>query len=282
MRIEAFQLRRCGAFLLRWLLLCLLLVLAVGPLFWQVSTSLRPQSEYYGALTVLPQQWTIGNYVRSFQVTEIVRYFINSVLVTVLTTFFSILVASLGAYSLSRFEYPGKKIITRLILLVYMFPPILFVVPIFLIMFRVSLIDTHTGLILSYTTFSLPFALMMLLSFFNTIPKEIDESGRIDGALNVTIFSRLILPVSLPGIATVAIFSSITAWNEFIYALVFITSEAKKTVSAGLFLLMRGDMNIDWGMLMALATIVQIPMLLFFVVYGKGLVRGLTVGSVKG
>jgi multiple sugar transport system permease protein len=282
MRIEAFQLRRCGAFLLRWLLLCLLLVLAVGPLFWQVSTSLRPQSEYYGVLTVLPQQWTIRNYVQSFRVTEIVRYFINSVVVTVLTTFFSILVASLGAYSLSRFEYPGKKIITRLILLVYMFPPILFVVPIFLIMFRVSLIDTHTGLILSYTTFSLPFALMMLLSFFNTIPKEIDESGRIDGALNVTIFSRLILPVSLPGIATVAIFSSITAWNEFIYALVFITSEAKKTVSAGLFLLMRGDMNIDWGMLMALATIVQIPMLLFFIVYGKGLVRGLTVGSVKG
>lgn len=282
MTIEAFQVRRWGGILSRWLVLCLLLLLAVGPLFWQVSTSLRPQSEYYGDLTLLPQEWTIGNYVRSFQVTEIVRYFFNSILVTVLTTFFSILIASLGAYSLSRFDYPGKKVISRLILLVYMFPPILFVVPIFLIMFRVSLLDTHTGLILSYVTFSLPFALMMLLSFFNTIPKEIDESGRIDGALNITIFARLILPVSLPGIATVAIFSSITAWNEFIYALVFITADAKKTVSAGLFLLMRGDMNIDWGMLMALATIVQIPMLLFFIVYGKGLVRGLTVGSVKG
>lgn len=282
MTIEAFQVRRWGGILSRWLVLCLLLLLAVGPLFWQVSTSLRPQSEYYGDLTLFPQEWTIGNYVRSFQVTEIVRYFFNSILVTVLTTFFSILIASLGAYSLSRFDYPGKKVISRLILLVYMFPPILFVVPIFLIMFRVSLLDTHTGLILSYVTFSLPFALMMLLSFFNTIPKEIDESGRIDGALNITIFARLILPVSLPGIATVAIFSSITAWNEFIYALVFITADAKKTVSAGLFLLMRGDMNIDWGMLMALATIVQIPMLLFFIVYGKGLVRGLTVGSVKG
>ncbi len=104
----------------------------------------------------------------------------------------------------------------------------------------------------------------------------------MDGAHNAVIFSRLILPLSMPGLATVAIFSSITSWNEFIYALVFITSEVKKTISSGLFLLMKGDMDIDWGMLMALATIVQIPMLLFFIIYGKGLVRGLTSGSVKG
>jgi ABC-type glycerol-3-phosphate transport system permease component len=145
-----------------------------------------------------------------------------------------------------------------------------------------GMLDTHSGLILSYTTFSLPFSLMMLLSYFETIPKEIDESGKIDGALNATIYFRLILPLSMPGISTVAIFSSITAWNEFLYALVFITSESKKTISAGLYLLMRGDMMIDWGMMMALATIVQIPMLLFFIIYGKGLVKGLTAGAIKG
>lgn len=266
----------------RYCFLVLFVLLAVGPLFWQISSSLRLEKEYYDGLTVFPRQWTLQNYIQSISETEIVVYFINSIKVTLLTTFFSIMIASLGAYSLSRFSYPGKRIISRTILLVYMFPPILFVVPVFLIIFRMGMLDTHSGLILSYTTFSLPFSLMMLLSYFETIPKELDESGRIDGALNATICFRIIMPLSMPGISTVAIFSSITSWNEFLYALVFITSEARKTISAGLYLLMRGDMMIDWGMMMALATIVQIPMLLFFIIYGKGLVKGLTAGAVKG
>ncbi len=160
MSIKAPRTKQLSGFIVRWILLVMLLVLAIGPLFWQLSTSLRPQSEYYDALTLFPRQWTLQNYIRSFQVTEIARFFLNSVFVTALTTIFSIIIAALGAYSLSRFEYPGKKLISRLILLVYMFPPILFVVPIFLIMFRLGLTDSHTGLILSYTTFSLPFALM--------------------------------------------------------------------------------------------------------------------------
>ncbi len=268
--------------LLRYLFLIMFVLLAVGPLFWQISSSLRLEKEYYDGLTVFPRQWTLQNYIKSIQETEIVTYFFNSIKITLLTTFFSILVASLGAYSLSRFNYPGKKIISRSILLVYMFPSILFVVPVFLIIFRMGMLDTHTGLILSYTTFSLPYSLMMLLSYFETIPKEIDESGKMDGALNATIYFRIILPLSMPGVSTVAIFSSLTSWNEFLYALVFITSESKKTISAGLYLLMRGDMMIDWGMMMALATIVQIPMLFFFIIYGKGLVKGLTAGAIKG
>ncbi|MFP4384695.1 MAG: carbohydrate ABC transporter permease [Spirochaetia bacterium] len=282
MRVTESRLRNTGAWLFKYLLILIFVLFAVGPLFWQVSASLRHESEYYRGLTLFPENWTLINYEKSLEKTDILVYFWNSIKVTVLTTFFSILIASLGAYSLSRFDYPGKKLISRSVLLVYMFPPILFVVPIFLIIYRMGLLDTHTGLILSYTTFSLPFAMMMLLSYFETIPKELDESGRMDGALNSTIYFRIILPLSMPGIATVAIFSSITAWNEFLYALIFITSELKKTISAGLYLLMMGDMMIDWGMMMALATIVQIPMLIFFIVYGKGLVRGLTAGAIKG
>jgi multiple sugar transport system permease protein len=282
MRVTDSRLRSTGAWLFKYLLILIFVLFAVGPLFWQISASLRHESEYYSGLTLFPEKWTLINYEKSLEETDILVYFWNSIKVTVLTTFFSILIASLGAYSLSRFEYPGKKLIARSVLLVYMFPPILFVVPIFLIIYRMGLLDTHTGLILSYTTFSLPFAMMMLLSYFETIPKELDESGRMDGALNSTIYFRIILPLSMPGIATVAIFSSITAWNEFLYALIFITSELKKTISAGLYLLMMGDMMIDWGMMMALATIVQIPMLIFFIIYGKGLVRGLTAGAIKG
>lgn len=282
MTVTAWRLRKAGGVTLRYALLLMLAVVAIGPFFWQLSTSLRLEREYYDGLTLLPVEWTLVNYERALSETQVLFYFWNSIKVTLLTTFFSIAIASLGAYSLSRFSFPGKKLITRVMLLLYMFPPILFLVPIFLIIYRLSLLDTHTGLILSYTTFSLPFSLMMLLSYFETIPREIDESGRIDGALNTTIFARLILPLSLPGIATVAIFSSISSWNEFLYALVFIVSERKKVISAGLYLLMHGDMRVDWGMMMALATIVQIPMLIFFVVYGRGLIKGLTAGAVKG
>lgn len=281
MSIEMWRLRKVGGVGFRYAVFLVLAVVAIGPFFWQLSTSFRLEREYYDGLTLLPIEWTLANYSRALSETKVLFYFWNSIKVTLLTTFFSIAIASLGAYSLSRFTFPGKKVITRVMLLLYMFPPILFLVPIFLIIYRMSLLDTHTGLILSYTTFSLPFSLMMLLSYFETIPREIDESGRMDGALNVTIYMRLILPLSLPGIATVAIFSSITSWNEFLYALVFIISEQKKVISAGLYLLMHGDMRVDWGMMMALATLVQIPMLLFFVIYGRGLLKGLTAGSLK-
>ena len=282
MTVQSWQVKKAGGFCVRYILIVVLALVALGPFLWQLSTSLRLEREYYDGLTLLPVEWTLANYERALRETQVLAYFWNSIKVTLLTTFFSIAIASLGAYSLSRFTFPGKKLITRVMLLLYMFPPILFLVPIFLIIYRLALLDTHTGLILSYTTFSVPFSLMMLLSYFETIPREIDESGRIDGALNVTIFARLILPLSLPGIATVAIFSSITSWNEFLYALVFIVSERKKVISAGLYLLMHGDMRVDWGMMMALATIVQIPMLVFFVVYGRGLLKGLTAGAVKG
>ncbi len=264
-----------------YILLTILVIVAVTPLFWQISSSLRLETEYYQDPTLFPRHWTLVNYRNAFKETSVLVYFLNSLKVTVLTTFFTILISSLGAYSLSRFRYPGKRILMSVMAVVYMFPPILFLVPVFLVISFLGLLDTHSGLILSYTTGSIPFSLLLLVAFFETIPREIDESGLIDGAPQYTVYARLILPLSLPGIATVSIFSSISTWNEFLLALVFINSGVKRTISAGLFLQMSQEM-VDWGMMMALATIVQIPMLIFFVVYGRGLVRGLTAGAVKG
>lgn len=264
---------------------CLLgacILFAVGPLFWQLSTSLRLEKEYYTGLTLLPRQWTLANYAKALRATKIGAYFLNSAAVTSLSTLFTVAVSSLGAYSLSRFRYPGARILRKAIVGIYMFPPILFLIPIYLVIYHLGLLDTRASLILCYTTFSMPFSLMLLFSFFQTIPRELDESGRIDGAGNGRILLSIVLPLSLPGLATVAIFTSISSWNEFLYALTFVLSEGRKTLSAGFYLLLKGDMLVDWGQMMAMATLAQVPMLAFFVLYGKGLVRGLTAGAVKG
>jgi ABC-type glycerol-3-phosphate transport system permease component len=267
--------------ILFYFMLCCFILISAGPLFWQISSSFRLEKEYYQGITVFPHEWTVLNYISALKETKIVLFFFNSLKVTISTTFFAIVVASLGAYGFSRFNFRGKKIMSRIILLVYMFPPILFMVPVFLTIYHIGLLDTHIGLILTYSIFSLPFAMLLLIAFFNTIPKEIDQAARIDGASNFTIYLRIILPLSLPAISTVAIFTSLSSWNEFLYAMVFIQSEILRTISAGSYLILTNDINKDWGMLMALATIVQIPVLIFFILFGKGLVGGLTMGSIK-
>ena len=255
---------------------------AAFPLFWLFSSAIRPAAELF----VTPPQLvsphlTLAAFHKILRYTAFLSYLKSSLIAAVGATILGVTVAALGAYSLSRHEYPAKNAIARLILLTYMFPSILLVVPLFVVISRVGLADTYTGLILTYTTFALPFGLWLLRSYFLTIPREIDDAARIDGANEWQVFRRVILPLSLPGIATTAVFSFIHAWNEFLYALVLISSADKKTLPVGLYGFIGGEMQ-EWDSLLASATMFLVPTLFFFLMVQRNIVKGLTAGATKG
>jgi ABC-type glycerol-3-phosphate transport system permease component len=208
-------------------------------------------------------------------------YFFNSVVVSVMTTLLCIAVATFGGYSLTRFRTRGTRFLSRIILFAYMFPSILLIIPIYYIINSLGLLNTRTGLVLAYTTFNLPFSLWLLRSYFATLPKELDEAAIIDGASRFQVLALVLFPLALPGVVTTAIFSFVNSWNEFLYASIFISSNARKTLPIAIHSIATGEL-MNWGGLVASASLVTIPTVLFFFAIQKYIVGGLTAGAVKG
>lgn len=260
-------------------------LLAVFPLYWLFKSSFTVGLDLIAAVpSFLPRSVDLSNYQRVFSVGLITTFFANSLKLALLSTFLTILIASLAAYSLSRFRYRGRDLIQRSVLLAYMFPGILLAVPLTLLYVQIGLINSHGGLLLAYVTFSLPFALWLLIAYFETIPHEIDEAARVDGATHLDVFIRIILPLAAPGIVTAAIFAFLGAWNEFILGLVLIQQNELKTVPVGLALFLRGGPGdtIEWGGRMAAGVLVIVPSLIFFLLASGRIARGLAAGAVKG
>jgi ABC-type glycerol-3-phosphate transport system permease component len=266
-------------------LLLLIAVMNSFPLFWLITGSSKIGLELV-RVTFLPEALTLFNYERVWS-TSFPIYLWNSVKLSVITTFFAVLIGAFGAYSLSRFRYRGKNLVGRLVLLAYMFPSILLVVPLFVLFHGFSLVNTHEGLIIAYVAWALPFAMWLLTAYFNTIPSEIEEAAKVDGCGNAGVFFRIMLPLSLPALATIAIFAFIHAWNEFLLSLVLINSDALKTLGVGMFSQMGAGSGMtgevyDWGVRMAASTVVIVPALLFFGLFSRHIMGGLTAGAVKG
>jgi ABC-type glycerol-3-phosphate transport system permease component len=258
---------------------------AVFPLYWLFKSSLTIGLDLISATPrLLPRAIDLTNYQRVFSVGLITSFFANSVKIAVIATIFSIVIASLAAYSLTRFRFRGRDLIQRSVLLAYMFPGILLAVPLTLFYSQVGLINSHAGLILAYVTFGLPFALWLLTAYFQTIPQDIDEAARVDGATHVDVFLQIILPLAAPGIVTAAIFAFLGAWNEFILALVLIQQNELKTLPVGLALFLQGGPGdtIEWGGRMAAGVLVIVPSLIFFLLASGRIARGLAAGAVKG
>lgn len=277
--------RRTGSRVAIYCALTLYAVLAVFPLYWLVTSSFKTGLELISPTpTLLPLHPSLLNYVQVISTGLIVDFFANSIKIAVITTVCLVIIASLAAYSLTRFQYPGRSIIANSVLAAYMFPGILLAVPLTILYAAIGLINTHFGLILAYITFGLPFALWLLIAYFETIPHEIDEAARVDGASHFGVYWRIILPLSGPGLATAAIFSFLGAWNEFLLALVLIQENDLKTLPVGLAMYLQtgpGD-TIEWGGRMAAGVMVIIPSLFFFVLVSRYIVHGLAAGAVKG
>ncbi len=265
-----------------YIVLGLLVIWAVFPLYWLFASSIKPPGDLFAyPPRLIPDSFSLRHFKQIWNYTAFPTYFVNSVVVAVLTTGVSVIIAALGGYGLTRHSTPATRFLARIVLFTYMFPRILLIIPLYYIINLIGLIDTRTGLILAYSTFNLPFALWLLRSYFATVPKELDESAMIDGAGRLQVFTRVILPLALPGLATTAIFAFVNAWNEFMYASVFINSDSRKTLPIAIQSMISGELT-SWGGLLASATMVTIPTVLFFAFLQKYIVAGLTAGAMKG
>lgn len=258
------------------------LFIVMFPFLWLTIASIKPPSELFGenAFNVLIHNPTIENYVSVFTARPFGTYLWNSTVVAVLTTLFSIVIASIAAYAIAWVNFKGKSIILGIVLAVSMFPQIATISPIFLFMQSVGLTNSHLGLIIPYTTFALPLAIWNLTVFFRKIPYDLAEAAKVDGASILQTLTRVFFPVALPGVFTTAILVFIAAWNEFFFALTINTEESMKTVPVGIAMF-QGQFTMPWGEISAASIIVTVPLVIMVLIFQKRIISGLTSGAVK-
>ena len=268
--------------LARLLVLTPLLVFVIFPFYWIVITSLKTTSQISQRESIFwPQPASTEQYTSLLQDTPFLTWLLNSVFVAAMSTIVSVALASLAAYALSRLRFRGASLLTTLLLITYLLPGTLLFIPLYQTLTNIGVINSHTALILTYPTFLLPFATWVLMGYFRSIPVELEEAARIDGASRLYIFWRITLPLAAPAILSVTLFAFTNAWNEFLFAFVFITSESLRTLPIGLQSLVVGDI-LPWGKLMAASLLTAIPVAILYVYAQRFLAEGLTVGAVKG
>lgn len=261
--------------------LSILAVIAAFPLVWIILSSLKSKGEISGDPTVFfPKEITFDYYRIVLNQLRFGGNVLNSVIVAGSTTLIAVAISALGAYGIVRFFPRFGKAVTRVLITTYMFPPILLAIPYSILMGMLGLTNTRVGLVIAYLSFSVPYAIWLLVGFFKTVPLEIEEAARVDGANKLQTFFKVVLPIVSPGIVAVAIYTFINAWNEFLYSLILMNSREKMTVAVALKSL-EGQEILDWGTMMAASTIVVIPSVVFFMMIQKRIAGGLAQGSIK-
>ncbi|WP_085905588.1 carbohydrate ABC transporter permease [Kiloniella majae] len=266
----------------RYLALSLYVLFALFPLFWLFRVSISPTKLLYTEGTSLwPSMVTIENYLIVLQDTSFPTYFLNSVTVSLGTALCTTLIASAAGYAFSRFRFKGKAIIAFLLLLTQMFPLVMVIAPIYRLMQPLGLTDSLTGLIVVYTAFNTPFATFLMQSFFDAVPKDLEDAAMIDGCTRFQALIRIVLPLTLPGMMATLGFIFTAAWSELLFALMLINSESQVTFPVGLLNFI-SKFSVDWGQMMAAGFLALIPACIFFALIQKYLVTGMTAGAVKG
>lgn len=280
--MNRFKIQKFSNRLLLYGAALLLALQASFPFFWMASTSFKPPSEVFAQPpSFVPHQVTWDNFKRLFTSTHFLIYFRNSILVSGCTVLLTMIVSAIGAYSLTRYQYPGREKIAGLILCTYMFAPIMIVIPFFILAKKIGIENTHFALVLAFTSFCLPFTLWLMRAFFKTIPIQLEEAALVDGADRIRAVIHVVLPLALPGIIATSIFTFILAWNDYIFTRILITSDELKTLPVGVQDLFHSAL-IDWGLIMSAGMMITIPALLFFVTIQRYLIRGWGAGAVKG
>lgn len=261
--------------------LTILAIIAAFPLVWILLSSVKGKGEMIGDPTAfLPKSLTLDNFRTVLEQLHFGSNIANSIVVAVSTTLIAITISALGAYGVVRFFPKFGKAMTRVLITTYMFPPILLAVPYSIIMGKAGLMNSRVGLVIVYLSFSVPYAIWLLVGFFQTVPLEIEEAARVDGANKLQVFGQVVLPIVAPGLVAVAIYTFINAWNEFLYSLILMNSSGKMTVAVALKSL-EGQEVLDWGVMMAASAMVVIPSVVFFMLIQKKIAGGLAQGSIK-
>lgn len=271
---------RAGRWAYRLALAALLVALAF-PLYWTVRSSLVPEARLFGAPSLLPRELTLEHYRALFEVRRFWLPIRNSLVVAGLTTLLAVSAGSLCAYALARLRMRGKKLLLSFVLAVSMFPQISIVSPLYLALREVGLIDTYPGLVLPYLTFAMPLTVWLLVGFFRQLPPDLEDAARVDGAGRLRTLWEVVLPLSLPAVATTAILTFLYCWNEFLFALSFTVGPDRQTVPVAIALF-RGRYQVPWGEVLAAVVVATAPVVLLVLLFQRRIVRGLTAGAVKG
>jgi multiple sugar transport system permease protein len=265
-----------------WAVAIAALAIVVFPFYWMVNTSLKPASEIFvSPPTFASAQWSLDAYATVLTQRPVGRYFVNSLAVALGTTVLSVTLAALAAYGFTRFFPGGATPFIVLLLVTKMLPETLLIIPYFRLMSDLGLLNTYAALILAYSSFALPFSVWMLIGFFRSIPRDIDEAAMIDGATYLQAFFRVILPLARPGLVAVALFTFLIAWNSYVWALVLTTDASMYVLSVGIANMV-GEYRVQWNELMAAAVIAALPVMVLYSLLERHLVNAITAGAIKG
>jgi arabinogalactan oligomer/maltooligosaccharide transport system permease protein len=266
---------------LRHAVLLAFVAIALYPALNVLSISLRPDNRLRSTdLAIIPENWTLQSYAELFTEQPFLRWMANSLIVSTMVTVTGVALASIGGYAFSRFRFVGRKATMLAILTTQMFPATMLLLPLYIVIARLGLIDTYLGLMVFYTSTALPFCVWQMKGFYDTIPASLEEAARIDGCGRAEAFWRVILPLAVPGLVITALFSFMAAWSEYIVAAQVMQDEEMFTLPLGLKSF-QASMSTQWGLYAAASILVSLPVVVVFLVLSRFLVSGLTLGSVK-
>ncbi len=267
--------------IIAYVILGLLLIWSLFPFYWMLATSVKPDAEMYRVnVTLIPQTFTGKHYYEILFDSPFPVQFRNSLIISVSTTFLSMAIGSLAAYGITRLEFKGRSLFSRVLIFGYLIPSTVLFIPIFALMQSLNLVNSVLSLILAYLTFTVPFCTWLLISYFRTIPTDLDEAALVDGASRLQALFYIILPLSAPALVVVALFSFTLSWNEFLYALVLTTNQYSRTATVGINTMLAEDVFF-WGKMMAASVITATPPVVMYFFSQKWVVGGLTLGGVK-
>ena len=252
------------------------------PIFWMLAMSFRSNVEIFKVPpSLIPEKFTFEPYIEILSNIEYLNFFKNSYFIAIIVTLFSLVVASFAGYGFSRFEFKGKKLSNLFIVATQTIPPISLLIPYFGLIVVFKLYNTRLGLILTYTSFCLPYSILMMTGYMNTIPTELDEAILVDGGNRIVALFRVILPIAVPGIIATGIYTFMLAWNEFLFALTLTKSIDMRTIPVGISLLM-GEHAYKWNLMMSMSILGSLPLLILYLFAQKSFISGLSAGSIKG
>lgn len=251
------------------------------PILWMLSSSFKTNGEIFEyPPRLITESFSFDAYRAILTDPEKLRFFFNSYFIAGSVTVLTLIVAVLAAYAFSRFQFPGKRIINVMVISVQAVPPITLLIPYFGLVVTLGLYNTYPGLILTYMVFTLPYAIIMMTGYFNTLPKELDEAVKVDGGRPFTALWRVLVPVSVPGMVSVGVYTFMIAWNEYLFALTLTRTNDMRTVPIGIQLLM-GQHAYEWNQMMAMSVLGSIPVLILFLFFQRYFIGGMAAGAVK-
>ncbi|HKQ65676.1 MAG TPA: carbohydrate ABC transporter permease [Methylomirabilota bacterium] len=260
----------------------LLLLLVLFPFYWMTVTSFKTEDQMRSLVSMFwPSPFVIENYTQLLTKTDFGIWYRNSALVAISSTLVATAIGTIGAYALARLRFLGRAFLSSATLITYLVPPSILFIPLYAQIRTMGLADSLAGLVAAYPSFTVPFVTWLLMGYFGSIPEELEEAAMIDGATRFGAFRRIILPLAAPGVLAAGLFAFTQAWNEFLYALVFISDVKQRTLPVGLSTFITGDVY-GWGYLMAGAVLTTLPVIAVYTYLQRYMVEGLTAGSVKG